>query len=136
MKIFDGIYSWDGKKTENKEPIAWFPGSYNLKIFDIRSSSKDVEYLKPTLCIYSKTGDGMSISEKPEKFAQEICSEFSLQIDKVLWVEELEENSGDFEIIVFQRAGRLGSNYFYRTLKRSPMKGERRIIEKELADQE
>lgn len=134
MKIFDGIYSWDGKKTENKEPIAWFPGAYHLKIFDIRSSPKDVEYLKPTLCIYSKTGDGMSISERPEKFAREICNEFSLEMEKVLWVEELQEKIGKFEVVVFHKVGRLGNNYFYRTSKREPMDSERKIIEKELAD--
>ena len=135
MKIFDGIYSWDGKKIDNRDPIAWFPGSYNLKIFDVRDSAKGVEHLKPIICIYSKTGVGMSISEKPDKFAREICDQFSLELEKVMWVEELEADSGDFEVIVFEKSGRLGSNYFYRFTKRKPMAGERRMIDKELAGQ-
>lgn len=134
MKVFAGRYSWDGKKHNNADPIAWFPGSYNLKIFDVDRGKRGVQHLKPYLCIYSKTGEGLSISENPEKFAKHICSEFSLEMDKVLWAEELQDNSGEFEVIVFTQSGRLGSTYFYRIDKRKPMAGEKKIIEKELAD--
>jgi hypothetical protein len=134
MKIFAGRYSWDGKKHTNKEPVAWFPGAYNLKIFNISEKKGGVKHLKPYVCIYSKTGEGLSISENPEKFAQHICSDFALEMDKVLWAEELREKSGEFEVVVFTRNGRLGETLFYRIDKRKPLAGEQRIIEKELAD--
>lgn len=134
MKIFSGRYSWDGKKHENIEPIAWFPGTYNLKIFDLTSGGTGgVVRLKTYLCIYSKTGEGMSISENPEKFAQHICSEFSLPFAKVLWVEETPADSGQYEVVVLTESGRVGNNFFYRTTKRPPIAGEIKMIEKELA---
>jgi hypothetical protein len=133
MKIFSGRYSWDGKKHANEEPIAWFPGTYNLKIFDLTTDGPGgVTHLKPFLCIYSKTGEGMSISENPEKFAKHICSEFSLVLDKVLWAEEMPADSGQYEVIVFAESGRLGSSYFYRTSRRKPIAGEIKVIQKEL----
>ncbi|WP_136807818.1 hypothetical protein [Desulfosediminicola flagellatus] len=134
MKVFAGRYSWDGKKHDNQEPIAWFPGTYNLKIFNISSSNTSVKHLKPYICIYSKTGEGVSISSNPEKFAKHICSDFSIDFEKVLWAEEVIDNSGEFEVIVFSESGRLGENYFYRTEKRRPLVGEKKLIEKELAD--
>lgn len=134
MKIYAGRYSWDGKKHTHEEPIAWFPGTYNLNIFDVSKAHAGATPLKPVLCVYSKTGQGMSISASPEKFAKHICSDFSLEIDKVLWAEELAERSGSYEVIVFTRSGKLGNNYFYRTSKRPPLEGERRIIEKEMAE--
>lgn len=133
MKVFDGRYSWDGKRHDNKEPITWFPGAYNLKIFDISGNSSQIQHIKPYLCIYSETGEGMSISENPVKFAQHICDDFSLEFEKVLWVEEVTENSGDFEVVTFNRSGKLAQDYFYQVQKRSPLKGERKVIETELA---
>lgn len=134
MKVFAGKYSWDGKKHSNEDPIAWFPGVYNLKIFDVADEKKGIRHLKPYICIYSKTGEGYSISAHPEKFAKHICNDFSLQMEKVLWAEEVLENSGEYEVIVFTQSGRLGSNLFYRIEKRKPMAGEKKIIEKQLAD--
>lgn len=133
MKLFAGRYSWDGKKHDDEEPIAWFPGAYNLKIFNVDGEHGGIKHLKPYLCIYSRTGEGVSISSNPEKFAKHICSEFSLKMDKVLWAEELQENSGEYEVVVFTRSGRLGNKDFYRIDKRKPMSGEKKIIEKELA---
>ncbi len=133
MKIFAGRYSWDGKRHKEEDPIAWFPGAYNLKVFDVTSGGKGLTYLKPYLCIYSMTGEGMSISENPEKFALHICSDFSLAMEKVLWAEEFPENSGKFEVIVFTRSRRIGNRYFYSISKRQPLAGEQKMIEKELA---
>jgi hypothetical protein len=134
MKVFSGRYSWDGKKHDNQDPIAWFPGSYNLKIFNVSNGEKAVKHLKPYICIYSKTGEGHSISANPEKFAKHICTDFSLEMEKVLWAEELFNDSGQFEVVVFKQTGRLGHDYFYRVEKRRPMAGEKRMIEKQLAD--
>lgn len=135
MKIFNGRYSWDGKKHDNLEPIAWFPGAYNLKIVDLtEAGNSKVRFLKPFLCIFSATGEGVSISEHPEKFAQHICRDFSIEIDKVLWAEELRAGPGRFEIVVFTRNGRLGESFFYRVDRRPAIAGEVRLIEKALAE--
>ncbi len=40
MAIFKGRYSWDGKKNDQREPIAWFPGTYDLKIVDLAEGKK------------------------------------------------------------------------------------------------
>ena len=134
VKIYTGKYQWDGKKhTRDVEPIAWFPGSYNLKIFHLHSPSMAVTHLKPYLCIYSKTGEGISISANPEKFAKHICHDFNLELEKVLWAEEREENSGEFEVVVFHERRRVGDASFYSIEKRPPLAGERRLIERELS---
>jgi hypothetical protein len=132
MKIYADIYSWDGKKTDHQEPVAWFPGSYHLKIFDVRDGISGVEPLKPYICISAETGKGMSISAKPEKFVKKICSDFDLEMEKVLWVEELGASSGTYEVVVFTRSGKLGEVVLYSISKRAPMPGELKIIEKEL----
>lgn len=133
MKVFAGRYSWDGKKHSREEPVAWFPGTYNLKIFNLSGKKNGITHLKPYICIYSPTGEGVSISANPERFAKHICHDFSLEMEKVLWAEERRDNSGEFEVVIFTPRGKMGDIRFYSIDKRSPLAGERRIIEKELA---
>ena len=135
MNIFKGKYSWDGKKHDDQEPIAWFPGAYNLNIISLtESEGGKVRYLKPYICVFSTTGEGVSVSANPEKFAKHICRDFSLDMEKVLWVEDLRTGTDRFEISVFIRNSQLGDTVFYRVMKRRPISGEVQIIEKALAD--
>jgi hypothetical protein len=134
MAIFNGRYSWDGKKNDQREPIAWFPGAYDLKIVDLTEGKKGITFLRPVLCIYTNTGAGYSISENPEKFARRICSDFSLQMDKVLWIEQLQNGADCFDIITFKKCGTLGSNPLYSTRKRKPIASEIKLIKKGLAE--
>ncbi len=132
MAIFDGRYSWTGKKEDDRDPIAWFPGAYDLKIVNLAEMKQGVTFLRPYLCIFTNTGHGHSVSANPEKFAKRICIDFSLKLERVLWVEQLKENPGNFEIIVFQKCGKLSENAFYQVRKRKPTSGEMVLITNEL----
>lgn len=132
MAIFDGRYSWDGTKDDNREPISWFPGAYDIKIINLSLYQKAITHLKPYLCIFTNTGKGYSVSANPEKFAKRICEEFSLKIDKVIWVEQTEIDSDNYDIITFKKRGQLGENTFYSMEKRNPMPNELNIIKKEI----
>jgi hypothetical protein len=134
MAIFKGRYSWDGKKNDQREPIAWFPGAYDLRIIDLREEKKGVTFLKPFLCIYTNTGAGYSISENPEKFAKRVCSDFSLEMDKVLWTEQLQDGSDSFEVISFEKCGTVGDSPFYLIRKRKPLASEIKLIKRGLSD--
>ena len=132
MTLFNGRYRWDGTKKDDLDPIAWFPGSYDVKIFDCSIPEGKVQLLKPFICLYSRTGEGQSISANPEKFAKRICNDFSLEIDRVLWVEDLLTRNNRYEIVSFTLTGRMGNNAFYRMEKRIALDGEVKLIEKAL----
>ena len=132
MAIYAGRYQWDGTKTGEQEPIAWSPGAYDIKIFECVSNSEKVQHLKPVVCIYAPTGDGQSISANPEKFAKQICNDFSLEIERVLWVEDLLKNKNRYEIVMFSRSGKMGNTIFYKISKRIASEGEVSMIQKEL----
>lgn len=133
MAIFDGRYRWEGTKINGHEPIAWSPGAYDVKIFKCISSSEKVQHLKPFVCIYSSTGEGQSISANPEKFVKQICNDFSLDIDRVLWVEDLLKYKDRYEIVMFSRSGKVGNTIFYQTNKRIASDREVWMIQKELS---
>ena len=134
MILFKGRYSWDGTKKDGRFPITWFPGAYDLKIFNLAGRNSGILHLKPYMCIYSETGDGQSISVNPEKFAKEICHKFSLDIEKVLWVEDLMTGKDRYNVIMFSKSGRLSDTVFYKTVKRKPLAAEIRQIEQEMTE--
>lgn len=130
MDIFNGIYSWDGKRHGTRDPIAWFAGSYHLLIHDLEAGSHRITHLKQYICIYAETGKGHSISAHPEKFAKHVCTDFSLELERVLWVEKLVNEDGRYEIIVYTRSNRLGDNLFYEISKRPPTEAELTLIQR------
>jgi hypothetical protein len=133
MAIFDGRYRWDGTKRGEYEPIAWSPGAYDVKIFKCSSSSEKVQHLKPFICIYEPTGEGQSISANPEKFAKQICNDFSLDLERVLWIEDLMTKENRYEIIMFTRSTKIGKATFYRTDKRMALEREVLMIQQEIS---
>jgi hypothetical protein len=136
MTIYHGIYSWDGTKTDSNEPIAWFGGSYSVRIFRRALGSDKVEHLRPYICIFSGTGCGQSISANPEKFAKRICNDFQLDLERVLWVEEAKLGRDRYEIIHFTRSMTMGKTVFYQTEKRAASTIEIKMLERELALQD
>lgn len=132
MAIYIGRYSWDGTKQGEREPIAWSGGAYDVKIYRRTGSAGKVELLKPYVCIYAKTGIGQSISENPEKFAQHICYDFSLSIERVVWVEDHLKGRERYEIIRFTRLRKIGKTIIYKTEKRLATPLEVEQLEREL----
>jgi hypothetical protein len=133
MAIFNGRYKWDGTKRGGEEPIAWFAGTYDLKIFKRASSSQKVQHLKPIVCLYAPTGEGQSISANPEKFARKICRDFSLEIERVFWVEDMLTEPERYQVVMFTRSGKMGERIFYRIDKRPAMEAEVAMIQRELS---
>lgn len=131
MTLFSGRYRWDGTKKDNREPIAWSPGAYDIQIFQYGATSDKIQHLKSHVCVYARTGEGHSISANPEKFAKQICRDFSLELERVLWVEDHLRDEERYEVIVFTRSGRVGNDIFYKITKRKPVEHETALIRKE-----
>lgn len=132
MAIFNGVYEWDGTKTSDREPIAWSAGAYDVKIYKREISGGKIEMLKPYVCIYSSTGKGHSISANPERFVKQLCNEFSLDLERVLWVEDHLSGEKRYEIVMFSRFSRMGDTTFYKVEKRDPLDHEIAQLKKEL----
>jgi len=127
MAIFNGRYEWDGTKSGDLEPVAWYPGSYDVKIVNLGGAGKVVS-LKSVLCLFSPTGQGHSISANPERFARRICAEFSLEIERVLWIEDSLAMENRYQVVNFVRSGKMGEGYFYKAARRPAMAAELKII--------
>ncbi len=132
MAIYQGRYSWDGKKTDEREPISWFPGAYDITIVNLAEEDNTVSYIRPYVCVFTNTGSGYSVSANPERFAKRICEDFGLEMEKVLWAEQAEAGSSDIEIVTFHKRGQLGDHAFYSIKRRKPLPNEVNFLKKKL----
>ena len=130
MIIYNGTYSWDGRKTTTRFPVSWFPGSYDLKIIRLEDEQEDVLLLKPYVCLYKTTGEGITVDIRPEKFAEVICDEFGIDMEKTIWADVSHGDFADSEIITFSQKCRLGDKNLYLIKKRGPLQGEITILKK------
>ncbi|GAB6095282.1 hypothetical protein JCM14469_15340 [Desulfatiferula olefinivorans] len=128
MVIFDGTYEWDGKKRSAAPPISWWPGSYKLKIVDLRDRMPGVAVIKPFVCILSDTGKGFNIKNTFEKFALNVCDHFGLDVSKVLWVEDAPGNPDEAAAVV-RPISRMGKNPVYETTWRPVRPNEQALVE-------
>ncbi len=132
MAIYNGVYRWDGTRTSGQDPIAWSAGAYDVKIYRRNISGTNVEMLKPYVCIYSRTGKGHSISANPERFVKQLCLEFSLELERVLWVEDHLSGENRYEIVMFSRFSKMGNTMFYKVEKRDPLDHEVAQLKREI----
>lgn len=91
MILHDFIYEWDGKSTSGEKPIAWWPGSYRVRIVKLEIEDTGLSYLIPFAVILKNksTPATMNISLRNyiHNFARKISKEYDLDIGKTLWIE-------------------------------------------------
>ncbi|NOX32811.1 MAG: hypothetical protein GXP56_03605 [Deltaproteobacteria bacterium] len=91
MILHDFIYEWDGKSTDGKKPVAWWPGSYHVKIIKLAADNKNISYLVSTVVILknARTHAAMNTSLRNyiHNFAKKISRDYDLSIHKTMWIE-------------------------------------------------
>ncbi|MBF0257870.1 MAG: hypothetical protein HQK62_03360 [Desulfamplus sp.] len=87
MILYDGLYEWDGKSTDGKQPICWWPGSYRMRIVDLSSDNPKIIYLKSYAVILKNSGRGTSLKNYIHNFARVVSKKFNIEIEKTLWAE-------------------------------------------------
>ena len=128
MIVYDGTYSWKGSTSSKKRPISWWQSSYKLRVVDVTRDTPHVVFLKPTLAIFTDTGEGASVTNCLPDLAKQICEDFKLDLDRVMWVEDRHGISPRYRIAVFRQVARLHSEAFYQVDWRSASANEVALI--------
>ena len=92
MILHDFIYKWDGKSIRGEKPIAWWPGSYHVRIVKLGTDKKNISYLVPIAVILKNAGTqpnmmNISLQNYVHNFALKLSKEYDLNINKTLWIE-------------------------------------------------
>lgn len=129
MIVYDGKYAWKGKSSRKKRPISWWHSAYRLRIVDLSGDANNVVFLKPIIVSFSDTGEGASVANCLPDLAKQICEDFDLDIDRVMWVEDRPESTERFRIALFQPVARVGAEFFYHVVWRAALPSELGLIE-------
>lgn len=128
MIVYDGEYSWKGSTTAKKRPISWWRSSYRLRIVDVSRDASDVVFLKPHVVLFADTGQGASVTNCLPDLAKQICQDFDLDFNRVVWVEDRPDIKERFRVAVFRPVARLGSDVFYQVAWRAAAPSELDLI--------
>ena len=129
MIIFNGKYTWDGKKDGDHKPVSWWPGSHYLTIVDFSAERPDVVLLKPVIALAADTKEGYSIHKRYQDLIMGVCRDFNLEIEKVLWVRYSRESENEMKVAVLRLLSRVGPHTLYDIHWRSLMANERKLID-------
>jgi len=91
MVLHDFIYKWDGKSRDGKPPVAWWPGTYHVRIVKLAQDSDKIRYLVTFAVILKNMGTkpGMSTSLKNYiyNFAKKVSDQYEIDMEKTMWIE-------------------------------------------------
>lgn len=128
MIVYDGQYSWKGNSKAKKRPISWWQSSYRLRIIDVSRDAPEVVFLKPHVVLFTDTGDGASVTNCLPDLAKQICQDFDLELNRVVWVEDRPEIKERFRVAVFRPVARLSGDVYYQVDWRTAAPSELSLI--------
>jgi hypothetical protein len=115
MILYDGEYSWEGRIDRNERPISWWASNYHLKIVDLGRQVKGLFYLRPVIIKINDTGQGASVVNCLPEMAKHICAQFELDINRVLWVEEISDDAAGIQVAIFEKVATIAGEPLYKT---------------------
>ena len=129
MIVYDGTYRWQGSTAARKRPISWWRSSYRLRIIDVSRGARDVVFLKPHMVLFADTGEGASATNCLPDLAKQICHDFNLDLNRVVWVEDRPDEEKRFQVAMFHAVARLSGEVLYQVDWREAAPGELHLIE-------
>ncbi len=129
MIVYDGTYRWKGSTASQKRPISWWRSAYRLRIIDVSRGGRDVVFLKPHMVLFTDTGEGASVTNCLPDLAKQICEDFNLDLNRVLWVEDRPDEAHRYQVAMFHPVARLSGELLYQVDWREAAPGELRLIE-------
>jgi hypothetical protein len=129
MIVFNGKYTWDGKKDGDHKPVSWWPGSQHLTVVDFSHEKTDVVMLKPFVVLASDTKEGYSIHKRYQDLIIGVCREFNIDLQKVLWVRYARAAKNEMQVAVLKFFGGKGPYRVYDLKWRAVMANERKLVD-------
>jgi len=129
MILFNGKYTWDGKKEKDHKPVSWWPGSQHLTIVDFSDEKTDVLMLKPFLVLAADAKELYSIQKRYQDLIIGVCRKFNLEFQKVLWVRYNREGENEMKVAVLKWLTGKGPYRVFDLKWRPVMANEKRLID-------
>jgi len=132
--LHDTIYEWDGKSIDGEKPVAWWPGSYRIRIVDLTADSPGLIHLKSRAVICRNLDKGTSIRNCIQNFAQKVSKKFNFDMTKALWVEIGREDPREIQVANLTRVSPIGKQGLFSATWRPARPSELELLEPFLID--
>lgn len=128
MIFYDGIYRLRNKRSpkvslNNKDAFAW-----RIRLIDFTLSQTEIIHLKPIAVIAKQIGRGVFKSSCAESLGRQICRDFSLQVDHIMWVEIFQDRADQFYVAKFIPKPEPNYHISFRPIHQNELKAISRFI--------
>jgi len=115
MIIFDGKYRWSGRKRKDNQhkPVSWWPGSCRMTIIDLSEKNPGVHMLKPVIILADEAQEGYTVGNRYQDLVKDVCREFNLKEDKILWITYSLESDGKMKAAVILPQKNIGNKTMF-----------------------
>jgi hypothetical protein len=116
MISFDGTYRLhfkpkshrSGQSSSHENAYAW-----RVRIIDLTISRPQVRHIKPWIVFARPASDDLFKSNCAESLGRNICRDFRLEVDRILWIEYFPETPEPVRIAVFTPHNHVGPGSGY-----------------------
>ena len=128
MIIYDGTYRLKPDTEQGFKPGPSRICTWRVRIINLTDGQPAVQHLKPTIVIANQTGLATSLTSCAEAVGKKISLDFKLDIKKVLWIEIIPSQPGQWHAAVFTPQAGFGPDKNYNIKWRPILPNETNLI--------
>jgi hypothetical protein len=99
MLVFDGTYTLERKEDPGSTPT--YACAWQVKVIDFASGDPSHPHIRPYAVLAIRKRGGIFKTSCAESLGKRICSDFSLSVDDLLWVESFPDMPDEYFVAIF-----------------------------------
>jgi hypothetical protein len=128
MVVYDGTYRLQLDADRALKPGTKWACAWRVRIINLTVGQPAVRHLKPTVVVANQTGLATSLTSCAEAVGKKISLDFKLDINKVLWIENIPSQPGQWHAAVFTPQAAFGPDKNYNIKWRPILPNETNLI--------
>ncbi len=128
MIVYDGTYRLEPDANRGQGPGSRWACAWRVRIINLAESQPAVRHLKPTIVIANPTGPGIGLTSCAEGVGKKISRDFKLDVNQVLWIEQIPLKPAQWHTAVFRLQNSFESDIHYNIQWRPAMPNEIDLI--------
>ena len=113
MIVYDGTYQLQPDAGRGSRPRPKWVCAWRVRIIEQTGDQPTVQHLKPTIVVAKPSGLPTSLTSCAEAVGKKISRDFKLEVQRVLWIEQIPSNPGQWQAAVFTPRALVGPNANY-----------------------
>ncbi len=128
MIFYDGIYRLRQHGKRDSKSFGKWAYSWRIRIINLSISQPDVRHLRPFIVVATQSEESVFRANCAETLGKNICRDFFLNINNLLWVEYFPDKPDQIYAAIFTPKSYFRTEIFYSVNWRPVLPNELEVI--------